>query len=81
MSSLTTVVAGQLRQGAKGQWFAFGLGIAGVIGAVYAGSTGQPWLGGVILSACVGTLAVTFLVGKKQESESRRRKAEGQPEA
>lgn len=40
---------------------AFLLGLAGITGGIYAGLHGQPWLGGVIASATIGTLAVAFL--------------------
>ncbi|MGL5092846.1 MAG: hypothetical protein ACRC8B_18260 [Aeromonas sobria] len=33
----------------------------GVIGGGYVGLQGQPWLGGIIASAALGTLAVAFI--------------------
>jgi hypothetical protein len=44
---------------------ALSIGIAGIGGGVYAGLNGQPWLGSVITTTTVGTLAVAFIYGKK----------------
>jgi hypothetical protein len=44
-----------------GQVFAIVLAGLGIAGAIYAGLNGQPWLGGVIATVTVGTLAVTML--------------------
>jgi hypothetical protein len=34
---------------------------AGIGGGIYAGLNGQPWLGGAIVTATIGTLAVAFI--------------------
>ena len=44
-----------------GQFAAIFVGFLGIGGGVYAGVNGQPWLGGVIASVTIGTLAVAFL--------------------
>lgn len=44
-----------------GQIAAVLLALMGISGGIYAGIKGQPWLGGVIVSATIGTLAVTFI--------------------
>jgi len=74
------VVPEQINQASRGQWFAFALGAIGAIGGMTMGFLGQPWLGGVIATVCVGNLALAFITGKKQEKSSRQRKAQGQPE-
>lgn len=37
------------------------IGICGIVGGIYAGLNGQPWLGGIISTATIGTLAVSYL--------------------
>lgn len=37
------------------------IGITGVAGGVYVGLHGNPWLGGVIATATISTLAVAFI--------------------
>ena len=49
-----------------GQLFAFLIGIAGVVGGVYASVNGQPTAGGVIASAALTGLAVVFLTGRNK---------------
>jgi hypothetical protein len=44
-----------------GQIAAISVATLGIGGGVYAGLNGQPWLGGVIASVTIGTLAVAFL--------------------
>lgn len=44
-----------------GQISAMLLAVLGIAGGIYAGLSGQPWLGGVIVSVTIGTLAVTFI--------------------
>lgn len=44
-----------------GQVAALLLAGAGIAGGVYAGLHGQPWLGGAIVTATIGTLAVAFI--------------------
>lgn len=40
------------------------IGASGIVGGIYIGSRGQPWLGGVIASLSLGTLALGFLAKK-----------------
>lgn len=54
-----------------GQLFAIVLAGLGVAGAIYAGLNGQPWLGGVIATVTVGTLAVTMLKRQPKPSDER----------
>lgn len=44
-----------------GQLAAIALAVLGISGGIYAALQGQPWLGGVIVTATIGTLAVTFV--------------------
>ena len=48
-----------------GQVFALLIGLAGIIGGVYAATNGQPWAGGTIASLAITGLAAVFLTGKK----------------
>jgi hypothetical protein len=41
--------------------FALAIGICGVCGGLYAALKGHDWLGGVVASVTIGTLAVAFL--------------------
>lgn len=47
----------------KGQWFAFILGILGLIGAVIVGIFGSPWVGVTIGGGTLVILVVAFLKG------------------
>ena len=67
-------VAEQLRQSARGQIFALIIGVAGITGAVVVGITGNAWVAGTIATASLGTLAVSFITGKRQEQRSRQQK-------
>lgn len=67
-------VAEQLRQSARGQIFALIIGVAGITGAVVVGITGNAWVAGTIATASLGTLAVSFITGKRQEQHSRQQK-------
>jgi hypothetical protein len=51
-----------------GQLAAFCLGLAGILGGIYAGIKGQPWLGGTIVTSAIGTLAVAFVVRSNTKS-------------
>lgn len=51
-----------------GQLCALIVGIVGVGGGVYLGVKGQPWLGGTIATAMIGTLAVAYLRRDKSKS-------------
>lgn len=44
-----------------GQLAAITVAVMGIAGGIYAGLKGQPWLGGVIASVTIGTLAVAFI--------------------
>ena len=37
------------------------IGICGIVGGIYAALQGHDWLGGVVATATIGTLAVAFL--------------------
>lgn len=52
-----------------GQISALVLTVLGIGGGIYAGLNGQPWLGGIIVSVTIGTLAVTF-VRRSQNNKS-----------
>ncbi len=37
------------------------IGVAGIAGGIYAALQGHDWIGGVVATATIGTLAVAFL--------------------
>jgi hypothetical protein len=37
------------------------IGVCGIVGGIYAGLQGHDWLGGILATATIGTLAVAFL--------------------
>lgn len=39
----------------------FTLGVCGIAGGIYAALQGHDWLGGVVVTATIGTLAIAFL--------------------
>lgn len=51
-----------------GQVFALLIGLAGIVGGVYAAINGQAWAGGTIASLAITGLAVVFLTGKRNKS-------------
>jgi len=51
-----------------GQIFALLIGLAGIIGGVYAAINGQAWAGGTIASLAITGLAAVFLTGKRGKS-------------
>ncbi|PTQ89139.1 hypothetical protein [Agitococcus lubricus] len=51
-----------------GQFCALSLGLAAIIGGVYAAINGAETAGGIIATAGVGGLAAVFLTGKKQDN-------------
>jgi hypothetical protein len=42
------------------------VGICGIVGGIYAGLQGHDWLGGILATATIGTLAVAFLKRQNQ---------------
>jgi hypothetical protein len=48
-----------------GMVFALTIGLAGILGGLYAAIQGHDWLGGVVATVTVGTLAVGFLKGRR----------------
>ena len=44
-----------------GQFAAILLAVLGIAGGIYAGLKGEAWLGGVIVTVTIGTLAATFV--------------------
>ncbi|WP_367025785.1 hypothetical protein ABZN20_15120 [Methylococcus sp. ANG] len=51
-----------------GQIFALLIGLAGIVGGVYAAINGQPWAGGTIASLAITGLAAVFLTGRRDKS-------------
>lgn len=51
-----------------GMFAALVVGICGIAGGIYAALQGHDWLGGVVATATIGTLAVAFLKGNKEGS-------------
>jgi len=52
-----------------GMLCALAIGACGILGGVYAALNGHDWLGGVIATATIGTLAVSFLHGKSKSEK------------
>ncbi len=46
------------------------VGVCGVGGGIYAALQGHDWLGGVVATTTIGTLAVAFLKRNKENSNS-----------
>jgi uncharacterized membrane protein len=65
----------QMKQSGRGQIFALVIGLTGVLAAAFVGSLGHTAVAIAIATGALGTLAVTFLVGKRQERQSRQSKA------
>jgi len=42
------------------------IGVCGIVGGIYAGLQGHDWLGGILATATIGTLAVAFLKRQNQ---------------
>jgi len=42
------------------------IGACGILGGIYAALNGHDWLGGVIATATIGTLAVSFIRGQSK---------------
>jgi hypothetical protein len=51
-----------------GQIVAVILALAGMAGGIYAALQGQPWIGGLIVTATIGTLAVAVINKFKRKS-------------
>lgn len=45
------------------------IGVCGIGGGIYAGLHGHDWLGGVVATTTIGTLAVAFLKRNKNNAE------------
>lgn len=70
----TKVVTEQLSQSRSGQVFALTIGLAGLICAAFVAHLGHPASAASIATVALGTLAVTFIIGKQQEKQSRENK-------
>lgn len=44
-----------------GMLFAFAIGVCGIGGGLYAAIQGHDWLGGIVATVTIGTLAVSFI--------------------
>ena len=65
----------QLRQSARGQIFALIIGITGILSAAGVALLGFSSVAIAIVAASLGTLAVSFITGRRQEQQSRQQKA------
>ncbi|MCM8624155.1 MAG: hypothetical protein NFW16_21055 [Candidatus Accumulibacter sp.] len=45
------------------------IGLCGIAGGIYAGLQGHDWLGGIVSTATIGTLAVAFLKRHDQSQD------------
>lgn len=52
-----------------GMLCALTIGAFGILGGIYAALHGHDWLGGVIATATIGTLAVAFLHGQSKQKK------------
>jgi hypothetical protein len=64
----------QVKQSGRGQVFALVIGVTGILSAATIGTMGHTAVAIAITTGSLGTLAVTFLVGKRQERASRQAK-------
>ncbi|PAW74299.1 MAG: hypothetical protein B9S26_01425 [Opitutia bacterium Tous-C4FEB] len=64
----------QVKQSGRGQIFALVIGVTGILSAATIGTMGHTAVAIAITTGSLGTLAVTFLVGKRQERTSRQAK-------
>jgi len=65
----------QMKQSGRGQIFALVIGLAGILSAAVVGSLGHTAVAIALATGSLGTLAVTFIVGKSRERASRQAKA------
>lgn len=49
-----------------GMVFALIIGVSGIVGGLYAAIQGNEWLGGIVATVTIGTLAGNFLVRQKK---------------
>ncbi len=49
-----------------GMIFALIIGVCGIVGGLYAAIQGHEWLGGIVATVTIGTLAGNFLVRQKK---------------
>ena len=49
-----------------GMVFALAIGLSGILGGLYAAIQGHEWLGGVVATVTIGTLAGNFLIQRKK---------------
>jgi uncharacterized membrane protein len=68
----------QLKQSGRGQIYALIIGISGLGTSAYAAYLGLGAAAGTIATVALGTLAVTFILGKKSEISSRTSKSQPQ---
>lgn len=69
MSLETTVVSGQQRQSANGQWFAFLIALFGISSGVFLAIKGHDWVGYGIAGTTVVSLVYTFITGKRAQQK------------
>lgn len=44
------------------------IGVCGILGGIYAALQGHDWIGGIVATVTIGTLAVNFLVKREKTS-------------
>lgn len=49
-----------------GMVFALAIGLSGILGGLYAALQGHEWLGGIVATVTIGTLASNFLIQRKK---------------
>lgn len=69
-------VKGQITQSGRGQTYALFIGILGIVGCVVLGLASQTKSSIALGAVSMGTLAVAFIVGKRQERTSRNNKTQ-----
>lgn len=50
-----------------GMLFALVIGVCGIVGGLYAALQGHEWLGGIVATVTIGTLAGNFLTHQKKQ--------------
>jgi uncharacterized membrane protein len=75
----SSVVASQQAQSARGQWFAFLIGLYGITAGAYVALQGHDWVGGGIAGTTVISLVYTFVTGKRAQRKDLSEKARSLP--
>jgi uncharacterized membrane protein len=67
-------IPAQVKQSGRGQLFGLVIGIAGIISTLILGLCGHDGLAGVIGTASIGSLAIVFITGKRNQKRDLNKK-------